>query len=73
MKNPKKFNLFRNVKSAPDVYVSYNLLLYINLLKNKLEFIEFVDNYTVYSYELKKWFLRELETLKRASTLAQAL
>ena len=50
-----KFNPFRNVKSMPDVYDAYKLLSNNNLPKNKFEFIEcFVDNYTIYSYELQK-------------------
>ena len=45
---PKKFNPFRNVKSMPYVYDTYNLLSNNNLLKNQFEFIEcFVDNYTI--------------------------
>ena len=66
---PKKFNPFRNVKSMPDVYDAYNLLSNNNLLKNKFEFVEcFVDNYTIYSYELQKRFFKELESLKSTAT-----
>ena len=66
---PKKFNPFQNVKSMPDVYDAYNLLSNNNLLKNKLEFIEcFVNNYTIYSYELQKQFFRELESLKSTAS-----
>ena len=66
---PKKFNPFRDVKSMPDIYDAYNLLSNNNLLKNKFEFVEcFVDNYTVYSYELQKRFFKELESLKSTAT-----
>ena len=66
---PKKFNPFRNVKSMPDVYDAYNILSNNNLLKNKFEFVEcFVDNYTIYNYELQKPFFRELESLKSTAT-----
>ena len=66
---PKKFNPFRNVKSMPDVYDAYNLLSNNNLLKNKFEFVEcFVDNYTIYSYELQKRSFKELESLKSTAT-----
>ena len=66
---PKKFNPFRDVKSMPDVYDAYNLLSNKNLLKNKFEFVEcFVDNYTIYSYELQKRFFKELESLKSTAT-----
>ena len=66
---PKKANLFRNVKSMPDVYDAYNLLSNNNLLKNKFEFIEcFLGNYTIYSYELQKQFFRERESLKSTAT-----
>ena len=52
-----------------DVYDAYNSLSNNNLLKNKFEFIEcFVDNYTIYSYELQKRFFRGLESLKITST-----
>ena len=55
---PKKFNPFRNVKSMPDVYITYNLLSNNNLLKNIFEFIEcFVYNYAIYSYKLTNGFL----------------
>ena len=53
----------------PNVYDVYNLLSHNNLLKNKFEFMEcFVDNYTIYSYELQKRFFRELESLKSTAT-----
>ena len=66
---PKKFNPFRDIKLMPDVYDAYNLLSNNNLLKNKFEFVEcFVDNYTVYSYELQKRFFKELESLKSTAT-----
>ena len=66
---PKKFNPFRNVKSMPDVYDAYNLLSNNNLLKNKFEFVEcFVDNYTIYGYELQKPFFRKSESLKSTAT-----
>ena len=66
---PKKFNPFRDVKSMPDVYDAYNLLSNNNLLKNKFEFVEcFVDNYTIYGYELQKRIFRELESLKSTAT-----
>ena len=66
---PKKFNPFRDVKSVPDIYDAYNLLSNNNLLKNKFEFVEcFVNNYTIYSYELQKRFFKELESLKSTAT-----
>ena len=53
----------------PDVYDAYNLLSNNNLLKNKFEFIEcFVDDYTIYSYEMQIRFFRELESLKSTAT-----
>ena len=53
----------------PGVYDAYNLLSNNNLLKNKFEFIEcFVDNYTIYSYEMQIRFFRELESLKSTAT-----
>ena len=53
----------------PDVYDAYNLLSNNNLLKNKFEFVEcFVNNYTIYSYELQKRFFKELESLKSTAT-----
>ena len=58
----------------PDVYDAYNPLSNNNLLKNKFEFIEcFVDNYTIYSYELQKRFFRELESLLQPATVNQVL
>ena len=56
---PKKFNPFRNVKSMPYVYDTYDLLSNNNLLKNQFEFIEcFVDNYTILRiYNIAKTFL----------------
>ena len=57
-----------------DVYDAYNPLSNNNLLKNKFEFIEcFVDNYTIYSYELQKRFFRELESLLQPATVNQVL
>ena len=57
-----------------DVYDAYNPLSNNNLLKNEFEFIEcFVDNYTIYSYELQKRFFRELESLLQPATVNQVL
>ena len=43
-------------------------IIYYRII-NKFEFVEcFVENYTIYSYELQKRFFKELESLKSTAT-----
>ena len=43
-------------------------IIYYRII-NKFEFVEcFVENYTIYNYELQKRFFKELESLKSTAT-----